>query len=133
MKKNIIVCAILMLTSAFGVSAQNLDTAKADMQKMIGDWTYSIENPMDGAVVNGEVSVIKDGDTVNLSISGMGENAIKASDFKPTEDGRIQTYFYVEEYAFDVPMDLKLVDDNTIKVTIDVSGFFMEFDMKRKN
>ncbi len=133
MKKNIIVCAVLMLAAAFGVSAQSLDTAKADMQKMIGDWTYSIENPMDGATVNGEVSVVKDGDAVNLNISGMAENTIKASDFKPTENGHIQTFFYVEEYAFDVPMDLKLVDDNTIKVTIDVSGFYMEFDMKRKN
>lgn len=132
MKKNLIICAIMLFAAAFGVSAQNLETAKADIQKMVGAWTYSMENPMDGGTVNGEVTAVKEDDAVYMKLGGFSESTIKTTALKPMENGQCQTFFYIEEYAFDVPLDLKLTDDDTIKVTIDVSGFYMEFDMKRK-
>ena len=132
MKKSLIICAIALLAAAFGMSAQNLDTAKADMQKMLGVWTYTMENPMDGGNISGDVTIAKEKDAVYMSLIGIEESAIKTTAFKPMPTGCCYTDFYVEEYSFDVPMELKLVDANTIKVTIDAGGFFAEFNMIRK-
>lgn len=132
MKKNLVICAIMLFAAAFGASAQNLETATADIQKMVGIWTYSLEDPMDGGTVSGDVTAVSEDDAVYMTLGGFGESAVKTTALKPMENGRCQTFFYIEEYAFDVPLDLQLTDDDTIKVTVDVSGFYMEFDMKRK-
>lgn len=132
MKKNLIICAIMLFAAAFGLSAQNLDKAKADMKKMLGDWTYSMENPMDGEKIEGAVSIIQEKDAVFMNLGGVGAAPIKTSAFIPAENGQCQTSFYIEEYDYDVPMSLKLVDEGTVKVTIDAGGFYVEYNMIRK-
>lgn len=131
MKKNIIICAIIMLTAAFSASAQSLDKAKADLQKMVGTWTYSMENPMDSEKISGEITIFKEKDDIFMTLTGF-DAPIKTTALKPSASGKVQTTFYVEEYDYDVPLELQLLEDGSIKSSIDAGGFYVEYKMTRK-
>ncbi len=125
--KKIILIGLALIFATFTASAQT----NVDLEKYLGDWTFTFNHPMTNEDTPGAISFVKEDDVIRLSINGVAEKTVKSSKLTVNDNGTIQTSFYVDEYDFDVPLDLVVVDDDNIKASIDAGGFYVAFTMKR--
>ena len=121
--KKVILCAIALIIASASMFAQEDLKAKAnaDLQKMVGAWTFSLENPQGGPSIDGVATFTKDDKGVKCVITGYGSD-LKSSYFTPREDGRSLASIPIDEYGIDIYLFVKLDAKGNIVSYMDIGG-----------
>ena len=121
--KKIVLCLLVALSATVSMSAQDLkQKAAADLEKMVGDWTYTMENPMDASTIKGVLTFTKDDNGIMCLIEDTLAGNLKSGYFAPCEDGRSKAVMPVEEYNMDMDVYVSFNEEGGLVILMDVAG-----------
>lgn len=124
--------AALLLGLAASAQTQDLtQKAQADLAKLVGEWSFTMDNPMGGPPMTGTVSFIKDDKGVHFEMGEAEMGKFVSDPFKPEKTGKCSTVFTVEAYDVDVLCLVSLKNDDEAEMSMEASGMFMNAPLKR--
>lgn len=126
--KKIALCLIVAFTAMASMSAQDLkQKAAAELEKMVGEWTYTMENPMDASTMEGVLKFVKDDNGIMCLLNNTMAGDLKSGYFVPGEDGRNKAVMPVVDYNMDMDVYVSFNEEGGIVLHMDVAGM-MEMD-----
>ena len=124
--------AALLLGLAASAQTQDLtQKAQADLAKLPGEWTFTMDNPMGGPPMTGTVSFVKDAKGIHFELGNAEMGKLVSDPLKAEKTGKCSTVFTVEAYDVDVLCTVSLKNDDEAEMTMDASGMFMSAPLKR--
>lgn len=130
--KRLLILAAAVLALSLSAAAQTQDqTAKArsDMAKLVGLWTSSMENPMGGDNIEGEMSFVQDEKGIHFEIDGGDTGYFVSDPLKVDENGKIICLFPA---AVDINCAFTLKDDDSAEIVMETSGMEWTTKLQRK-
>ena len=127
--------AAAALAFCLSAAAQTQDLtakAQADIAKLVGEWTFTLDNPMGGDTLNGVASFIKDDKGVHFEIPAAEFGKLVSDPLKAEKNGKVTTIYTVKEYDVDILCTISPKDDDTGEILMEASGMVMNAPIKRK-
>ena len=128
-----IAAAVLAFCLSAAAQTQDLSAkAEADIAKLVGEWTFTMDNPLGGEELKGVVTFVKDEKGVHFEMPAAEYGKLVSDPLKAEKNGKITTVYTVVEYDVDVLCTITLKDDDSGVIDMEASGMVMNAPIQRK-
>ena len=128
-----IAAAVLAFCLSAAAQTQDLSAkAEADIAKLVGEWTFTMDNPLGGAELKGVVTFVKDEKGVHFEMPAAEYGKLVSDPLKAEKNGKITTVYTVVEYDVDVLCTITLKSDDAGVIDMEASGMVMNAPIQRK-
>ena len=128
-----IAAAVLAFCLSAAAQTQDLSAkAEADIAKLIGEWTFTMDNPLGGEELKGVVTFVKDEKGVHFEMPAAEYGKLVSDPLKAEKNGKITTVYTVVEYDVDVLCTITLKNDDSGVIDMEASGMVMNAPIQRK-
>ena len=128
-----IAAAVLAFCLSAAAQTQDLSAkAEADIAKLVGEWTFTMDNPLGGEELKGVVTFVKDEKGVHFEMPAAEYGKLVSDPLKAEKNGKITTVYTVVEYDVDVLCTITLKNDDSGVIDMEASGMVMNAPIQRK-
>lgn len=128
-----IAAAVLAFCLSAAAQTQDLSAkAEADIAKLVGEWTFTMDNPLGGEELKGVVTFVKDEKGVHFEMPAAEYGKLVSDPLKAEKNGKITTVYTVVEYDVDVLCTITLKSDDAGEINMEASGMVMNAPIQRK-